>query len=91
MLEPSHRIPNKPKDVKPPGTKEKRELVPLVGGSYLTHNSSNATCMQIRRSNNNRRSKTSIPAKAIFLSILKYLQKLKIFTKTSPDSSRPQV
>jgi hypothetical protein len=78
----------------PPRIKEKRELVPLVGESYLTHSSSNVTCMQIMRSNNNRRSETSITsilANAIFLSILKYLQKLKIFTKTSPDSSRPKV
>jgi hypothetical protein len=31
----------------PGGTKEGRELVPLMVGNYLTHNPSNATCMHI--------------------------------------------
>jgi len=44
----------------PVGTKEGRELVPLLVGSYLTQNPSNVTNMQIVRSNNNRRSKTNI-------------------------------
>jgi hypothetical protein len=50
----------KPKDALPPGTEERRELVPLMVGSYLTHSLSNVTCMQSVRSNNNRRSTTSI-------------------------------
>jgi hypothetical protein len=40
--------------------KKRRELVPLMVGSYLTHNPPNVTCMQIMKSNNNERSKTSI-------------------------------
>jgi hypothetical protein len=40
--------------------KKGRELVLLVVRSYLTHGPSNATCMQIVRSNKNGRSKTSI-------------------------------
>jgi hypothetical protein len=43
----------------PVGTKEGRELVPLVIGIYLTHSLSNVTCMQIVKSNNNRRSRTT--------------------------------
>jgi hypothetical protein len=31
----------RPKDVQPAGTKEGREVVPLVVGSYLTHHPSN--------------------------------------------------
>jgi hypothetical protein len=46
-----------------------RELVPLVVGSYLTHGPSNVACMQIVRFDNNERSRTSIPANTIFLSI----------------------
>jgi hypothetical protein len=42
------------------GIKEGRELVPLMVESYFTHNLSNVICMQIVRSNNNRRPKTSI-------------------------------
>ncbi len=47
------------KDARPTRTKEGRELVPLMVGSYLTHNRSNVACMQIMRSNSNRRSITS--------------------------------
>ncbi len=52
----------RPKHVPPARTKEGRDLVPLVVvvGSYLTHNLSNVACMQIVRSNSNRRSRTSI-------------------------------
>jgi hypothetical protein len=50
----------KPKDSLPPATEERRELVSLIVGSYLTHSSSNVTCMQSVRFNNNRRSRTSI-------------------------------
>jgi hypothetical protein len=50
----------KPKDAQPTRTKEGRELVPLVVGSYLTHHPSNVTCMQIVRSNSNRRFRASI-------------------------------
>jgi len=36
----------KPKDTQPVRTKKKgRELVPLMVGNYLTHGSSNITCM----------------------------------------------
>jgi hypothetical protein len=48
------------KDAQPARTKEGRELVPFVVGSYLTHNPSNVANMQIVKSNNNKRSKTSI-------------------------------
>jgi len=50
----------RPKIVQPRSTKERKELVPLMVGSYLTHNHSNLACMQIVRSNNDRRSRTSI-------------------------------
>jgi hypothetical protein len=44
-METSHRRQKgrqkRPKDVQPAGTKEGRELVPLVVGSFLTHSSSN--------------------------------------------------
>jgi hypothetical protein len=50
----------RPKDAEPIGTKEGRELVPLMVGSYFTHNPYNVTCMQIVRFNNNRRFKISI-------------------------------
>jgi hypothetical protein len=49
----------RPKDAHPAGTKEGRELVPLLVDSYLTHSLSNVTCMQIVRSNSNRRLRTS--------------------------------
>jgi hypothetical protein len=44
----------KPKNSQLAGVKERRELVPLVVGSYLTHSSSNVTGMQIMRSHNNK-------------------------------------
>jgi hypothetical protein len=37
---------------------ETRELIMV--GSYLTHNPSNVACMQIKKSNNSKRPKTSI-------------------------------
>jgi hypothetical protein len=40
--------------------KRGRELVPLAVGSYFTHNPSNVACMQIMRSNNSGRPRTSI-------------------------------
>jgi hypothetical protein len=40
--------------------KKGKELIPLVVGSYFTHNPSNVTCMQIMRSNSNGRFRTSI-------------------------------
>jgi hypothetical protein len=40
--------------------KKDRELIPLVGGSFLTHGLSNVTYMQIVRSNSNGKPKTSI-------------------------------
>jgi hypothetical protein len=36
---------------------QRREQVPLVVGGYLTHSPSNVTCMQLVKSNNNRRSR----------------------------------
>jgi hypothetical protein len=52
----------KPKDAQPLGTKKRRgrELVPLMGGSYLTHSPSNVTIVQIVRFNNNEMFRTSI-------------------------------
>jgi hypothetical protein len=50
----------KPKDMQPTRTEEGRKLVPFVVGSYLTHSTSNVTCMQIVRFNSNRRPRTSI-------------------------------
>jgi hypothetical protein len=40
--------------------KKRRKLIPFVVGSYLTHCPSNVTYMQIVKSNNNGRSRTSI-------------------------------
>jgi hypothetical protein len=37
-----------------------KKLVPLVVGSYLTHNPCIVTCMQIMRFNNNGRFRTNI-------------------------------
>jgi hypothetical protein len=54
------KVKEKLKDTQPVGIKKGRELVLLVVGSYLTHNPSNVTNMQIVRFNNNRRFKTSI-------------------------------
>jgi len=48
------------KKVKLKGIKERKELVPLMVGSYFTHSPSNVTSMQIMRSNSNRRFRTSI-------------------------------
>jgi hypothetical protein len=50
----------RPKDVQPARTKEGKELVPLMVGSYLTHSPSNVVCMQIMKSNSNGKSKTNI-------------------------------
>ncbi len=44
----------------PQEPKKKKELVPLVVASYLTHGPSNVACMQIVRSNSNRRLRASI-------------------------------
>jgi hypothetical protein len=64
--EPSHRRQKgRPKKgrmmCRPGGTKEGRDLVLLVVGSYLTHSPSNVVCMQIVRSNRNSRSRTCSP------------------------------
>jgi hypothetical protein len=50
-------------------TKEGKELVPLVVGSYLTHKPSNVTFIQIMRSNSNRRFRKVSPTNAIFFLI----------------------
>ncbi len=65
------------KDAQPAGTKEGKELIPLVVGNYLTHSLSNVTCMQIVRSNNNRRLTQVTFANTIFLSIAKAKSTLK--------------
>jgi hypothetical protein len=44
----------------PKGPKRGRELVSLRVGSYLTHNTSNVTNMQIVKFNSSGRSKTSV-------------------------------
>jgi hypothetical protein len=43
----------RPKDMQPTRTKERKELVPHVVRNYLTHNPSNVTYMQIMGFNNN--------------------------------------
>jgi hypothetical protein len=50
----------KPKDSQLAGIKERRELVPLVVGSYFTHSPSNVASMQIVRSDNKTLFRTSI-------------------------------
>ncbi len=63
-LEPSHKIQRegqkRPKDAQPMGTKERRKLILLMVGSYLTHNLFNVAHMQIVTFNSNRRSKINI-------------------------------
>ncbi len=56
----------RPKDAQLVGTKKGRKPIPLMVRSYLTHNLSNATYMQIVRSNNNRRPRTNISCKCKF-------------------------
>jgi hypothetical protein len=51
--------------------KGEKPLVPLVVGSYFTHNLFNVVCMQIVNFNNNRRPKTNISWQPIFLFIAK--------------------
>ncbi len=48
-------------------------VVPLIVGSYVTHNPSNVTCIQIIRSNSHERSRRSITTNIIFLFIVKTL------------------
>jgi hypothetical protein len=50
----------RPKNAQPIRFKKGRELIPLMVGSYLTHNPSNVVDMQIMGSNSNGRSKISI-------------------------------
>jgi hypothetical protein len=63
------------KDWQPIGTKEGRELVPLMIGSYLTHSLCIVAYMQIMRSNKNRRFRISngiiYPVNIILFSIAK--------------------
>jgi len=54
------------KDAKPIGTKEGGKLKPFVVGSYLTHNLSNVTSMQIMKFNSNRRYRTNISCQVIY-------------------------
>jgi hypothetical protein len=41
------KVKERPKDLQPAGTKEGRELIPLVVGSYLTHSPPYVARMQI--------------------------------------------
>jgi hypothetical protein len=76
----------RPKDMQPARTKEGRKLFPLGEGSYLTHNPSNVTCMQILRCNNNRRFRTNIsPTNTIFLSIVQVKKTLKSNINMLPE------
>jgi hypothetical protein len=50
----------RPKDAQSTRTKEGRELIVFVVGIYFTHNLFNVACMQIVRSNSNKRYKTNI-------------------------------
>ncbi len=52
--------------MKPTRTKEGREIIPFMVESYLTHNFSNVTYMQMVRSNSNMRSRTSISRQCNF-------------------------
>jgi hypothetical protein len=58
--EDKRKVKKRLKDAQPTRTKEGRELVPLVIGSYFTHNPSNVANKQIMKFNSNKRSKTSI-------------------------------
>ncbi len=56
----------------PHESKKKKELITFMVENYFTHNLFNVTCMQIMRSNNNGRLKTSIILQCNFpLSIAK--------------------
>jgi len=64
-LEPSQgkqkgKAKERPKDDQLAKTKQKKELVPFMVGSYLTHGPYNVTCMQIVKFNSNGRSRTCI-------------------------------
>jgi hypothetical protein len=50
----------RPTNAQTTGTEERRKLVLLVVGSYLTHSLSNVTYMQIVRSENNNKFRTNI-------------------------------
>ncbi len=54
----------------PAGTKDGRELVPLLAGRNLTHRPINVIHMQTLRSNSNRSLEQAFPVNAIFLSIV---------------------
>ncbi len=56
----------RPKDVQPKRTKEGRELIPFVVRGYFTHNLSNVVCMQVMKSNHNRRYRTNISCQLNF-------------------------
>jgi hypothetical protein len=58
------------------GTKLGRELVPLLAGSYLTHRLSNVACMQMVRSNGNKRPTTSISCQS---NLYVYIKGLSVF------------
>jgi hypothetical protein len=62
---PSHKrqklkATEKSKDKQCARTKEGKDLIPLTVGNYFTHNPFNVAFMQIVKSNNNKKSKTSI-------------------------------
>jgi hypothetical protein len=41
------KVKDRPKNLQNAGTKERRELIPLMVRSYVTHSPSNVACMQI--------------------------------------------
>ncbi len=55
------------KTYNPQEPNERKDLIPSVLGNYITHGPYNVTCMQIMRSNNNERSRTSITHQHNFL------------------------
>jgi hypothetical protein len=64
-LEPSQgkqkgKAKERPKDDQLAKTKQRKELIHFVVGSYFTHGPYNVTCMQIVKFNSNGRSRTCI-------------------------------
>jgi hypothetical protein len=60
MEEKEGKAKERPNNAQPKGTKEGRELVLLVVGSYFTQRPFNVTRMQIMKYNSIRRSRTKI-------------------------------
>jgi hypothetical protein len=66
--------------------KKRKELVPLMVESYLTHDPSNVGTMQIMKFNSNGRSRTNITRQHILPLYIKGLNMLKNNINTLPEN-----